>query len=120
MAEKWFDNVPDDAFPDKTDKLYMEALATIRAGLSEGLDFDRASATVAIADEALKRTVLDDVLKVIIAEEHFAKKTPLDQLGRNLNLSVERLEKARTEMLEDVEKSAVAEYYDNIKKGTEH
>jgi hypothetical protein len=112
MAEKWFDNVPDDAFPDKTDKLYMEeALAMIKAGLSEGLDFDRASAAVAIADGAQTDRV---TMCCDVAEGTFSA---YDQLSRNLNLSFER-KKAR-EMLEDVENRRLLSIM-TTSEGTEH
>ena len=81
MAEKWFDELPEDAFSSESEKVYMAALKAVKAGLTKGYDFDSASATVDIQDEQLRQTVLDDVLKVIIAEEHFTKKIPLDQIN---------------------------------------
>jgi hypothetical protein len=120
MAEKWYEDLPDDAFLAEVDKIYMEALAKVKAGLAKGFDFESAGATVTIKDEQLRQSVLDDILKVIIAEEHFAKRAPLAQISQTLNLPLERLEKARAEMLEDVENSAVDAFYNNIEKGTEH
>ena len=119
MAEKWSDELPDDFFLSEEEKVYMNALVQMKASLAKGLDFETASAVVSIADEALKRQVLDDVLKVIIAEEHFVKNSPLDQISRQLNLPIDRLEKARAEMLEDVEKSTLSSLY-TTEKGTEH
>jgi hypothetical protein len=98
----------------------MQTLATVKAGLAKGLDFNKAAAAVEIRDESFRESVLDDVLKVLIAEEHFAKKVPLDELSLKLALSVELLEKARTEMFEDVEKTSVDAYYRNSEHGTEH
>ncbi|MEW6603007.1 MAG: hypothetical protein AB1499_18695 [Nitrospirota bacterium] len=120
MAEKWSDELPDDAFLSEADKIYMNVLTKIRDGIAKGFDFDSASAAVTIPDGVRRQDVLDDALKVIIAEEHFAKKGSLELISQKLNLPIERLEKARTEMLEDVEKSAVSAYYDNVEKGTEH
>jgi hypothetical protein len=37
MAEKWYDDLPDDAFLTKTDKAYEKAVFTIREGLIKGL-----------------------------------------------------------------------------------
>jgi hypothetical protein len=120
MAKKWFEELPEDTFYSESEKIYMAALKAVKAGLAKGYDFESASSTVDIQDKQLRQTVLDDVLKVIIAEEHFTKKIPLDQISTALNLPMERLEKARAEMLEDVENSAVTAYYNNIEKGTEH
>lgn len=120
MTEKWSDELPDDAFLSEEEQIYMHALVQIKAGLAKGFDFASASAVVSIADEAVKRTVLDEVLKVIIAEEHFVNKSPLDQISRQLNLPADRLEEAMAEMLEDVEKSTVKALYNNAEKRTEH
>lgn len=120
MAEKWSDELPDDAFLTEAEKTYMNALAKVREGLAKGFDFVSASSAVMIDDETLKQAVLDDVLKVIIAEEHFVKKIPLEQIGQKLNLPIDRLEKARSEMLDDIEESAVTSRLNNIEKGTEH
>ena len=120
MAEKWSDDLPDDAFLSEAEKIYMNALVKIKEGLAKGFDFVSASASVTIDDESLKQAVFDDVLKVILAEEHFVKKVPLEQISRELNLPIDRLERARAEMLEDVEKSTVNAMYNDIEKGTEH
>jgi deoxyhypusine synthase len=120
MAKKWFDDMPDDAFFPESEKIYKEALAKVRAGLAKGFDFETASATVDIKDKNLRETVLDDVLKVFIAEEHFAKNVPLEQISQNLHLPIERVEQARKEMFEDVENSAVDIFYKNREHGTEH
>ena len=118
MSEKWSDGLPDDALL-SDEETYMHALAKIKEGLSKGFDYVSACATVMIDDEALRQTVFDDVLKVIIAEEHFVKKVPLDQIGQKLNLPIGRLEKACAEMLEDVEKTTLDSLYSS-EKGTEH
>jgi len=120
MAEKCFDDMPDDAFFPENEKIYKEALSKVKAGLARSFDFDTASATVDIKDKYLREAVLDDVLKVIIAEEHFAKNVPLEQISQKLNLPIERMEKARKEMFEDVEKSSVDAFYNNMGHGTEH
>jgi hypothetical protein len=120
MAEKWFDDVPNNAFSSEDDQIYMEALAKVKTGLAKGLDFENAGALIDIKDTALRDAVLDDVLKVVIAEEHFAKNIPLVQISRRLNLPIEHIEKAMEEMFEDVEKSAVDTFYTNKDHGTEH
>lgn len=120
MVEKWSDELPDDAFMSEAEKVYKNALATIKEGLSKGFDFVSASTGVRINNEFLRKAVLDDVLKVIIAEEHFVMKVPLDQISRELNLPLDHLEKARSEMFDDVEKTTVNALHNVIEKETEH
>ncbi len=111
--------MPHNEFSPEDDAIYMEALAQVKAGLYKGLDFETAGAMISIRDKNLRETVLDDVLKVIIAEEHFAANIPLEQISRKLNVSIERIEKALKEMFEDVERSAVDTFYKDTEHGTE-
>ena len=117
MAEKWYDGLPDDALLSETDKAYEKAISQIREGLEKGLDFDRACAAVKFDNEELKKHIIDDMLKVIIAEEHYNKNIPLDKLAAALNVSADRLEAAKAEMLEDVKESSIKAFYKGLKPG---
>ena len=57
------------------------------------------------------------MLKVIIAEEHYNKNIPLDKLAATLNVSVDSLESAKAEMLEDVKESSIKAFYKGLKAG---
>ena len=74
MAEKWYEGLPDDAFKTDTAKIYEKAEAIIREKLDQGLDFDSACAAVSVEDEELRKSIIDDMLKVLIGEEHFTKR----------------------------------------------
>lgn len=117
MAEKWYDGLADDAFLTETDKAYEKAIHKIREGLEKGLDFESACAAVEFDNEELKKHIIDDMLKVIIAEEHYNKNIPLDKLAAALNVSADRLEAAKSEMLEDVKKSSIKAFYKGLKPG---
>jgi len=117
MAEKWYDGLPDDAFLNETDIAYEKAISQIREGLEKGLDFDSACAAVKVDNEKLKKHIIDDMLKVIIAEEHYNKNIPLDKLAAALKVPMERLESAKAEMLEDVKNSSIKAFYKALKPG---
>jgi len=117
MAEKWYEGLPDDAFLTETDVAYEKAISQIREGLEKGLDFDSACASIEVKNEELKRRIIDDMLKVIIAEEHYNKNIPLDKLSDALKVPVDRLESAKAEMLEDVKNSSIKAFYKALKPG---
>ncbi len=117
MGEAWYDGLPDDAFVTEKDKAYEKATAKIREGLAKGLDFDTACAAVDVEDESLKIHIIDDMLKVLIAEEHFQHDLPLDELSKKLNVSLERLETAKIEMLDDVKNSSIRAFYKSLGSG---
>jgi hypothetical protein len=117
MAEKWYEGISDDAFLTETDKAYEKAAAVIREGLDKGLDFDTACTGVEVENEELRRHIIDDMLKVLIAEEHFNKDTSLQDLAAKLKVSSERLEAAKLEMLEDVKNSSIKALHQSMKTG---
>jgi len=117
MAEKWYDGLPQDAFVSETDKAYKDAEEKIREGIEKGLDFDAACARIDIGDEALRKNIIDDMLKVFIAEEHFGKDVPLEDLAAKLKVSVERLETAKLSMIEDVKNTSIKAFYKSLKTG---
>lgn len=117
MSEKWYEGLPDDAFKSETDKIYEKALAVVRKGLEKGLDFNAACEAIEIEDEKLKESFIDDMLKVLIAEEHFGKSVSLPDLAGKLNVPVERLESAKKDMLEDVKETSIKAFYKGLRAG---
>ncbi len=117
MAEKWYEGLPDDAFKSETAKMYEKAEAIIRKKLAEGLDFDSACSAVLIEGGELRKAIIDDMLKVLVAEEHFTKGVSLAEMAKKLDIEVGRLEKAKAEMLEDVKEASVRAFYKGLGQG---
>jgi hypothetical protein len=117
MSEKWYDDLPDDVFKTETDKIYEKALAAVRKGIGKGLDFNAACEAIEIEDEKLKAGFIDDMLKVLIAEEHFGKSVSLPDLAKKLGVPVERLEAAKKDMLEDVKETSIKAFYKGLQAG---
>ncbi len=117
MSEKWYDDLPEDVFKTETDKVYAEALAAVREGLAKGLDFSGACEAIKIEDEKLKASFIDDMLKVLIAEEHFGKSVALSDLAKKLGVPMERLEAAKKDMLEDVKETSIKAFYKGLQAG---
>ena len=117
MSEKWYEGLPEDTFKSETDKIYEKALAAVRKGLDQGLDFNAACDAIEIEDEKMKAAFIDDMLKVLIAEEHFGKDVSLPDLAKKLGVSVERLEAAKKDMLEDVQETSIKAFYKGLQAG---
>lgn len=97
-------------FDSEEDRLYEDAVRRIREGVKRSLSFDEAVAAIGVDDPALKADIVDDALKVLIAEMHFAAGRPLAEVAQALRLPLERLERAKREMLRDVEDAAIEQY----------
>jgi hypothetical protein len=86
----------------EADRQYMLEIDRIRKGLDRGLGFDEAATLIGEKDEKVRAAIIDDALKVLIADEHFAKGVPLEQLAQRLKLPAERLESAKKSMLDEI------------------
>lgn len=102
LMEKWYET--------EEDKVYEEAVKKIKDAVRQGMSFEQAGELIGVEDEKLKESVLDDSLKVLIAEMHLIGRRKLAEVAKALKLPVEKVEKAKKEMLEDIEQSAVDAY----------
>jgi hypothetical protein len=92
------------------DKIYNESISRIREGMKNGLPFGEACQSINVADEELKEFILDDALKIMIAELHYGKSMPLEEVSKFLNVPMARLSKASLEMIEDAGIAAAEKY----------
>jgi len=97
-------------YTEEESRIYNEAMENIMAELQKGLSFDEACASLDIADSELKDFVVDDALKVLIADIHYAKKLPLQHVADTFKVSMDIINKANMEMMQDVEIAASEVY----------
>jgi hypothetical protein len=87
--------------------IHEAGIAAIQSGLAAGESFDEACRRVEAADPDLRRIIVDDFLKVTIAQRHFQGGESTDDVARALGVSAERVEHARREMLAEVAAASV-------------
>jgi hypothetical protein len=93
-------------FSPEEDELYTKHITMIRSNIGNGLKFDLACEFIAVEDRQLKGLIIDDALKIEIAELHYGKGLALPEVSKKLGVSMERLLKANSEMMEDVVNTA--------------
>ena len=93
---------PGGAFTAEEERLHEEGFARIAAGLEAGEGFDEVCAGLEIDDPQFKSLVIDDFLKVSVAQRHFQGGESTEALAASLRIPVERVNRARTEMLAEV------------------
>jgi hypothetical protein len=98
---------PAGGFTPEEERLHEEGFAAIRAGLEAGLSFEAACARVEAPDADLRRLIVDDYLKVTIAQRNFQGGESTAAIAAALKTSVERVEFARREMLAEVAAASV-------------
>ena len=97
-------------YSEEETKIYYEAMDKIMAALSNGSKFDEACGSAVIEDAQLKEFIVDDALKISIADLVYKKGLSLEQVADTLQVPIDKVGKAHAEMLEDVEIS-VSEAY---------
>ncbi len=105
MSKAWYDDLPE-----KQGQMYDESVRRIKNAVEKSMSFEQAASLVDVEDERLKAAIVDDALKVLIAEMHFARKKTVEEVAKALKLSPELITKARAEMLGEVEQSAIDAY----------
>ncbi len=97
-------------YTQEEDKIHEEAIAKIRDGLNNGMNFNEACSAVDIEDAELKGFIVDDALKITLAEMHYAKGLTLQQVADELKIPLKAVSIAHMEMLQDVAIAAAEEY----------
>jgi len=105
MGNEWYDDLKDD-----NAAFYEESINRIRKGVEQDMTFEQAVSLMDVNDDRLKAAIIDDALKVLIAEMHFVDKKPIEDVAKKLRLSKDVVLKARQEMLDSVEDAAIEAY----------
>lgn len=82
--------------------IYYDSMEKILTSLRGGSTFEAACSNVDICDASLKNFILDDAIKVMIAELHYKDGLSLLQVAERLDVPVMKISCASLEMLEDV------------------
>jgi hypothetical protein len=104
-------------YTDEEGMIYEEAIRKIRKAIEDGSTFSEACSMTDVKDPELKRLIEEDALKIIIADLHYGKGVPLQQMAGSLKITLKRLNIAAAEMLEDVGTTAAAIYRQNNPDG---
>ncbi len=103
--EKKKSDMPEFSFKEFTpeeDKIYEEAIGKFRSAIAEGKSLRQAYESFVIADKELEALIQADFLKIIIAERHFAKREPLDQIATDLQVTSDLVRDTHARMLQEV------------------
>ena len=93
-------------YTEEETEIYNAAMDKIMEGLEQGLPFTESCEHAIVEDEQLRRFIIDDALKIMIADIHYKRGLSLGHVADALRVSIDTINKANTEMLEDIEISA--------------
>lgn len=97
-------------YTEEESRIYHETMKKIMESLQSGLSFDDACSAADIIDDQLRFFIQDDALKIVIADMHYTKGIPLEQIAEELHVQIDLLSRANAEMLQDIEISSMEMY----------
>ena len=103
---------------DEENRIYEESVAELRNELDSGRTFDHACECLDGIDQELRALIIDDFLKILIAEDHFGTGKELEDIALYLGIPYETLDTAREEMLQEVGAEMASQYRKNIEHTT--
>jgi hypothetical protein len=95
--------------PDE-DRIYEEAVNKYREAVVAGRTLKQAYETYSIDGDELRSLIQADFLKIMIAERHFAKREPLDQIAKDLDVSPDLVKDTYSRMLQEVGVTAANQF----------
>ena len=99
-------------FTEEEGRIHQAGFKVIHEGMSRGLGFDDACEGLKVVDPELRQVIVDDYLKVVIAEQHFQAGKTIEEVADLLRIPVTRVGTAKQEMLREVQQAAV-DFYRN-------
>ncbi len=94
-------------FTPEEERLHEAGFVAIREGLAAGLGFAQACERIVAEDPDLRRIIIDDYMKVTIAQRNFQGGESTADIAASLGISTERVEFTRREMLAEVAAASV-------------
>ncbi|MBF0159456.1 MAG: hypothetical protein HQL58_08010 [Magnetococcales bacterium] len=106
-------------FSAEDDQIYDAAMAAIRAKVQQNVRWDRIVTELKGIDAEIKRIVLDDFLKITLAERHFQGQESLKRIAQSLHIDMEQIVAIKQSMLREVEDAAIKAYHLSRQKQTD-
>ena len=103
--EKSKQDMPEFSFKEFTPeegKIYEDAVNKFREVITAGKTLKQAYESFPITDPELRALIQADFLKILIAERHFAQRQALEEMAKNLDISLELVKDTHKRMLQEV------------------
>lgn len=103
--------VVEPGFSAKQDKIHAEALVFLRDALRRGKSWKSVTAQLDIKDAPFKAVILDDCLKIMLAERHFQGGEEMNTIALELQVPVALLAAIKEDMIREVKEASIQAYH---------
>lgn len=93
----------EDAFFLDEDTIHPEAIKKLEKEIARGKTLDQACEVLSRLEKPLKSVIIDDLLKIILAEYHFSKGRGLDDIALLLGVSYEKITTVKIAMIQELQ-----------------
>ena len=97
-------------FTPEESNIYEEAMNKFREAIASGKTLKQAYESYSITDPELKSLIQADFLKILIAESHFGKGQPLEDVAKALNISLDVIKETHARMLQEAGVTAANQF----------
>ncbi len=111
--EEDYDNrfkVADPGFDAEQDRLHQAGLLILQQQLDKGKSWKEAAAALKMADQSFKKVILDDFLKITLAERHFQGGEGMKKIAKSLKVPMDLLIALKQSMIDEVTAASVQTY----------
>ncbi|MBF0368353.1 MAG: hypothetical protein HQL52_02750 [Magnetococcales bacterium] len=103
--------VIDPKFTPEEDRVYETEMAALKRRIKGGDSWNKAVKQCKLDDGELKKIILEDFLKITVAERHFQGGDSLKKVAKTLKVSLKDLMAIKESMLKEVQAAAVKAYH---------
>lgn len=89
-------------FTKEEEKIYDNEIKRLQKLIAEGTTYNDACNTLTLTDPEMRQVIVDDLLKVLIAELHYGKGKSFEQIAESLCVEVSEIKEMHRIMIEDV------------------
>ena len=97
-------------FSPEESTIYEEAVNKYREAIAAGKTLKQAYESYSVEDPGLKSLIQADFLKILIAELHFGKGQPLEEVAKVLNVSPDLIKETHARMLQEAGVTAANQF----------
>lgn len=98
-------------FSDDQERVHAEAIAFLQKKIKKGEAWKKVVEDLHIQDATFKAIILDDFLKILLAERHFQAGEAIKSIARLLHVPVELLEAVKEDMIREVRDASIEVYH---------
>ena len=89
-------------FTKEEENIYDIAITEIRDNIKKGMKFEDACSSVKVDDDDLKLIILEDFLKITVAEMHYTHRKTIAEIAEELDIPVKSVALTNKRMLDDI------------------